>query len=100
MWVQIKAKKWIRFAETIPGLAINRPNTHSLIELVLRDLPCVGNVNFVSSECFERHHKDAKNFSRTISNSGAANVELLTMKYLQRKKRNDSPCTRWSFLSK
>ena len=79
-------KVWIKLALDIkkhhPDLNFDLPNTHLLIEFLLRSLPILKNANFSRTGTFESHHRLMKQTMRDYQSQGAIMFEKCSLSHL------------------
>ena len=79
-------KEWVKLAFQIqeyhPELNFDLPNTHLLIEFLIRSLPILKNANFSRTGAFESHHRLMKETMRNYQTQGAIMFEKCTLSQL------------------
>ena len=65
--------------EKHPGLSFNLPNTHLLIELLVRAMPILKNAHFSRTGTFESHHRQMKEAMKHFQSQGAINFEKTSL---------------------
>jgi hypothetical protein len=77
--------EWIKQAKAIttryPDLSFDLPNTHLLIELLLRALPTLKSMQFCRSGRFESHHVMNKQKIKQVSHNVGTKPEMHALKH-------------------